>query len=86
MVYFVFDVYMFLIPSTASANPADEKGLELTPAKDDDPDGYKTLTAPDALERAAKFLNPLIAVVKNNFDAWIATYDVAVRRSKSNIY
>lgn len=67
---------------TASANSNEDKGLELTPAKDDDPDGSKMLAASDALERAAKFLNPLVAVVKDNLDVWLASYDVAVRRSK----
>lgn len=53
----------------------------MTPPKDDDPDGAKLLQAEDRLERAAKFLNPLTTHASNNIDAWIAIYDVAIRRS-----
>jgi len=68
--------------STASATPNEEKALEPPPVKDEDPDGSKLLAAPDALDLAAKFLNPVVAVAKDNFDIWIAVYDVAIRRKK----
>ena len=71
------------VPPTVSATPNEDKALEPPPAKDDDPNGSKLLAAPDALELAAKFLSPIAAVVKDNFDVWIATYDVAIRRSES---
>ena len=35
----------------------------------------------DPLERAAKLLEPLRTLATGNIDAWIAIYDVAVRRS-----
>ncbi|KAL4251971.1 NMDA receptor-regulated protein 1a [Abortiporus biennis] len=60
----------------------EDKGLEPTPSKDDDPTGIKLIQAEDRLEQAAKFLAPLSTLAKDNIDAWIATYDVAVRRSK----
>lgn len=58
--------------------------MEITPPKDDDADGTKLLQAADGLERAAKFLSPLSTLTKDNIDAWIAIYDVAIRRSKYN--
>ncbi|KZT00643.1 NMDA receptor-regulated protein 1a [Laetiporus sulphureus 93-53] len=66
----------------ANANVNEDKGLELPAPKDDDPDGAKLLQASDPLEKAAKFLAPLRTLAKDNIDAWIATYDVAVRRKK----
>ncbi|CCM05111.1 uncharacterized protein FIBRA_07318 [Fibroporia radiculosa] len=67
----------------ATATSANEdKGLEPGPAKDDDLDGTKLLQAQDGLEKAAKMLAPLSTLAKDNVDAWIATYDVAVRRKK----
>ena len=66
----------------AVANSSEDKGLEPAPPKDDDPDGTKLITAPDGLDRAAKFLQPLTTLAKDNVDAWIAIYDVAVRRRK----
>ncbi|OSD08807.1 NMDA receptor-regulated protein 1a [Trametes coccinea BRFM310] len=60
----------------------EDKGLDAGPAKDDDPDGTKLLQSPEPLERAAKLLKPLTSLVKDNFEAWIAVYDVAVRRKK----
>lgn len=63
----------------------DEKTLEPAPPVDEDPDGSKLIAAADGLDRAAKLLNPIIALVKDNIDVWIATYDVAIRRSKSTI-
>ena len=66
-----------------NANSTEDKGLELSPAKDDDPDGSKLLQVTDPLERAAKFLAPLAVQAQDNILAWIAIYDVAVRRSES---
>lgn len=50
--------------------------------KDDDPDGLKLLAAPDPLERAAKLLSPLQQLRPELLDTWLASYDVAIRRSK----
>ncbi|EMD34697.1 hypothetical protein CERSUDRAFT_86122 [Gelatoporia subvermispora B] len=67
----------------AAGNSANEdKGLEPSPAKDDDPDGIKLLQAPEPLERAAKMLHPLRTLAASNVAAWIAIYDVAIRRKK----
>ncbi|KAG5654558.1 hypothetical protein H0H81_000083 [Sphagnurus paluster] len=63
-----------------SAN--EDKGLEVTPPKDDDPEGIKLISVADPLERAAKLLQPLESLAAENIDAWIAVYDVAVRRKK----
>ncbi|KAI0634817.1 NMDA receptor-regulated protein 1a [Trametes polyzona] len=60
----------------------EDKGLDASPPKDDDPDGTKLFQAPEPLERAAKILKPLGTLAKDNFDGWIAIYDVAVRRKK----
>ncbi|KAI0659393.1 NMDA receptor-regulated protein 1a [Cubamyces menziesii] len=60
----------------------EDKGLEATPPKDDDPDGMKLLQSSEPLERAAKLLKPLSSLAKDNIQAWIAIYDVAVRRKK----
>ncbi|THH15248.1 hypothetical protein EW146_g5195 [Bondarzewia mesenterica] len=60
----------------------EDKGLDVVPAKDDDPDGSKLLTGSDPLERAWKLLSPMITVAQGNIDVWIAVYDVAVRRGK----
>ncbi len=69
-------------PIAPGGNTNEDKGLELAPPKDDDADGTKLLQASDGLDRAAKFLSPLSTLTKDNIDAWIAIYDVAVRRSK----
>ena len=70
----------------ANQNPANEdKGLDVGPPKDEDPDGIKLLQAPDPLERAAKVLKPLATMAKDNIDAWLAIYDVAVRRSTFHV-
>ncbi|KAH9928580.1 NMDA receptor-regulated protein 1a [Amylocystis lapponica] len=66
--------------TTVSSN--EDKGLEPIPPKDDDLDGTKLLQAADPLERAASLLAPLTRHAQNNIDAWIAIYDVAVRRKK----
>jgi hypothetical protein len=70
---------------TAPANSAsaNEDKLESVPAKDDDPDGLKLVSCSDPLERAAKCLNPLKTLARQNIDVWIAVYDVAIRRSES---
>jgi len=60
---------------------SEDKGLEPPPAKDEDPDGAKILQAADPLERAWKFLIPLLEWSKD-LEVWIAIYDVAVRRKK----
>ncbi|OJT12705.1 N-alpha-acetyltransferase 16, NatA auxiliary subunit [Trametes pubescens] len=66
-------------PGTATN---EDKGLDASPPKDDDPDGSKLLQAPEPLERAAKWLKPLNTLAAGNIEAWIAIYDVAVRRKK----
>ena len=63
---------------TTSSN--EDKGLEPPPQKDDDLDGSKLIQEKDGLDRAAKFLAPLISLETKNIDVWIAVYDVAVRR------
>lgn len=63
----------------------EDKGLEPPPTKDEDPDGTKLLQTPESLESAAKFVAPLKTLATNNIDAWIAIYDVAVRRRKSDL-
>ncbi|KAI0698059.1 N-terminal acetyltransferase A, auxiliary subunit [Cerioporus squamosus] len=60
----------------------EDKGLDVSPSKDEDPDGTKLLQSPDPLERAAKMLKPLATLAKANIEAWIAIYDVAIRRKK----
>ncbi|KAI0674538.1 NMDA receptor-regulated protein 1a [Trametes maxima] len=60
----------------------EDKGLDASPVKDEDPDGTKLLQAPEPLERAAKLLKPLATLAENNIEAWVATYDVSVRRKK----
>ncbi|EKM56495.1 uncharacterized protein PHACADRAFT_253657 [Phanerochaete carnosa HHB-10118-sp] len=69
-------------PKKPAASSNDDKGLDAGPPKDDDPDGTKLLKADDVLERAAKFLNPLVALAAENIDVWIAIYNVAIRRKK----
>ena len=66
--------------TTPSAN--EDKGLEVPVPRDEDPDGLKLLNVSDPLEQAAKLLAPLANLASNNLDAWIALYDVAIRRSK----
>ena len=75
---------MHRIAASGSAN--EDKGLDVVPPKDDDPDGMKLLQAADRLERAAKFLNPLTTLAPKNIDVWIAIYDVAIRRSKPSAW
>jgi hypothetical protein len=64
---------------------SNDKELESVQPKDDDPDGLKQLGAADRLEQAYKLLHPLIILVPNNIDVWIAVYDVAIRRSKISL-
>ena len=71
------------MPPTVPPTSNEDKALEPPPVKDEDPDGSKLLVSPDALELAAKFLGPVVTLVKDNLDVWIATYDVAIRRSES---
>jgi len=68
----------------AAASTNEDKGLDLTPQKDDDPDGIKLLTSPEPLERAWKLLFPLLRLPTNNINVWILVYDVAVRRGVLN--
>lgn len=68
----------------AAAPTNEDKGLDLTPQKDDDPDGVKLLTSPEPLERAWKLLSPLLCLPTNNINVWISVYDVAVRRGVLN--
>lgn len=72
-----------MCPPVAGAAPSanEDKGLEVPPSKDDDPDGHKLLGSPDPLEKAAKLLTPLSTLAADNIDVWIAIYDVAIRRS-----
>ncbi|KAH8998080.1 NMDA receptor-regulated protein 1-domain-containing protein [Lactarius akahatsu] len=70
------------VAAAAAAASNEDKGLELTPTKDEDPDGIKLLTSPEPLERAWKLLSPLLRLPINNIDLWISIYDVAVRRGK----
>lgn len=70
----------------APANSNEDKGLEATPEKDEDPDGQKLLSATDGLERAAKQLISITSLVKDNIDVWVTTYDVAIRRSECRTY
>jgi len=66
----------------AAASTNEDKGLDLTPQKDDDPDGIKLLTSPEPLERAWKLLSPLLRLSIRNIEVWISVYDVAIRRGK----
>lgn len=66
--------------ATAAASTNEDKGLDLTPQKDDDPDGIKLLTSPEPLERAWKLLSPLLRLSISDIHVWISVYDVAVRR------
>jgi|ERR1700722_9356551 len=77
------DIFIYTAISAGSNNPSSEdKGLDATPVKDDDPDGMKLISCADPLERAMKFLSPLKTLARDKIDVWIAIYDVAVRRSK----
>ncbi|KAJ3482804.1 hypothetical protein NLI96_g6742 [Meripilus lineatus] len=68
---------------TGNTNPSNEdKGLEPPSVKDDDSHGVKLIQATDGLDRAAKFLAPLLTVASKDIDVWIAAFDVAVRREK----
>ncbi|KAI0264685.1 NMDA receptor-regulated protein 1-domain-containing protein [Gloeopeniophorella convolvens] len=70
------------LKKAAAASTNEDKGLDITPAKDEDPDGVKLLSSPEPLERAWKLLAPLLATSTRNIDLWITAYDVAVRRGK----
>jgi hypothetical protein len=73
-----------LVVAIAAASTNEDKGLDLTPQKDDDPDGIKLLTSPEPLERAWKLLSPLLRLPTDNINVWISVYDVAVRRGVLN--
>ena len=68
--------------TAGSALGHDNNAPELSPTKDDDPDGTKLISVADPLERAATFLRPLATLASDNIKVWIAIYDVAVRRSE----
>ncbi|KAH8102267.1 NMDA receptor-regulated protein 1a [Cristinia sonorae] len=68
--------------AVATTSTNEDKGLEPGPPKDDDPTGSKLLEHAGALERAWKWLLPLVTLAEDNIDAQIAIYDVAIRRSK----
>lgn len=69
-----------------SSSTNEDKGLEPTPLKDDDPSGTKLLDASGALERAWKLLSPLVALAQDNIEVQLEIYDVAVRRSEYSYY
>lgn len=84
---------MFTCPyENATVSATEDKGLDVPPAKDEDPDGSKLLTSTDPLEKAWKFLSPLLAIIDSESESedvqrvkkdprvWIALYDVSVRR------
>ncbi|TCD68847.1 hypothetical protein EIP91_009561 [Steccherinum ochraceum] len=68
--------------ATQAASTNEDKGLEPTAPKDDDPTGTKLLEHAGALDRAWKLLSPLVTLAEDNIDAQLVIYDVAVRRSK----
>ena len=70
--------------AAAATSTNEDKGLDLAPQRDDDPDGTKLLTSPEPLERAWKLLSPLLRLPIGNIDLWVTVYDVAVRRGGSN--
>ncbi|KAH9932197.1 NMDA receptor-regulated protein 1-domain-containing protein [Fomitopsis serialis] len=59
------------VKKATTTTSGEDKGLEPQPAKDDDP------TATSSCRRQI-----LSSELRNNVDAWIATYDVAVRHKK----
>jgi hypothetical protein len=75
---------MHAVAAATAAASNEDKGLDLTPMKDEDPDGIKLLTSPEPLERAWKLLLPLLRLSISNIDLWISIYDVAVRRGVSH--
>ncbi|KAL0572589.1 hypothetical protein V5O48_009367 [Marasmius crinis-equi] len=68
--------------ASTNANANEDKGLEPTPPKDDDPEGLKLLACEDPLERAAKILQPLVDLETEDIEVWGCVYDVAIRRKK----
>ena len=68
------------VAAAAAAASNEDKGLDLTPTKDEDPEGIKLLTSPEPLERAWKLLSPLLRLPISDIGLWISIYDVAVRR------
>jgi hypothetical protein len=60
----------------------EDKGLE-PPVKDDDPDGKKLLSDSKPLERAWKLIKPLITLVPQNLEMWLAVFDVSLRTGLS---
>ena len=80
----IFSCPVAAAAAIAAASTNEDKGLDLTPQKDDDPDGIKLLTSPEPLERAWKLLSPLARLSISNIDVWISVYDVAVRRGVLN--
>jgi N-alpha-acetyltransferase 15/16, NatA auxiliary subunit len=70
--------------TAAATSTNEDKGLDLAPLKDEDPDGTKLLTSPEPLERAWKLLSPLLKLSIRDIDLWTSIYDVAVRRGVFN--
>ncbi|KAF8639266.1 hypothetical protein AX16_010338 [Volvariella volvacea WC 439] len=68
--------------STLQGSTNEDKGLEVPAPKDEDPDGSKLLASPDPLDKAAKFLAPLVSLAPGNSEVWLVGYDVAIRRKK----
>jgi len=64
------------------AKQNEDKGLEAPPAKDDDPEGLKLVSADDPLERANKALVSLGEFGNDNIDVNVAVFDVAIRQKK----
>ena len=63
-----------------------DKDLDNPPKKDDDPDGFKLLSCADPLEQASRLVQPLARLSTTCIDAWIACYDVAIRRSQRLLF
>ena len=73
--------YHITIRLVVRAKQNDDKGLEAPPARDDDPEGLKLVTADDPLERANKFLGSLGEFGKDDIDVNVTSFDVAIRQS-----
>ncbi|KAG8706720.1 hypothetical protein FRC08_000892 [Ceratobasidium sp. 394] len=66
-------------PKKPAPNAKDD---EIQPPKDEDPDGLKAFSQPKPLDQALKLLRPLETLGVKDTDAWLAVYDVAMRRQK----
>jgi N-alpha-acetyltransferase 15/16, NatA auxiliary subunit len=79
-----YDCLSTLAATGTATSTNEDKGFDLTPLKDDDPDGTKLLTSPEPLERAWKLLTPLLRLSIRDIDLWISIYDIAVRQGVFN--